>query len=61
MKSNHVWNESIASHGTQEIASGLYQHFIKHIPKETRKIVLFSDITKKKQKHENVINVETVS
>lgn len=40
----YVWNESIASHGTQEIASCLYKHFINHIPLETRKIVLFSDI-----------------
>lgn len=40
----YVWNESIASHGTQEIASCLYKHFINHISLETRKIVLFSDI-----------------
>lgn len=41
----YVWNESIASHGTQEIASCLIKHFMNYTPNDTRRIVLFSDIT----------------
>lgn len=39
----YVWNESIASRGSQEIGSCLYKHFFKFVPKDTRKIVLMSD------------------
>lgn len=39
----YVWNESIASRGSQEIASCLYKHFSEHIPKDTRKVILLSD------------------
>lgn len=40
----YVWNETIASHSTQEIASCLYKYFMNQIPNDTRKIILFSDI-----------------
>lgn len=39
----YVWNESIASNGSQEIASCLYKHFFKYVPIDTRKITLFCD------------------
>lgn len=37
------WNESIASRGSQEIASCLFKHLIKFLPKDTQKIILWSD------------------
>lgn len=39
----YCWNESIASRGSQEIASCLIKHFMTHIPWDTRKIILVSD------------------
>lgn len=39
----YVWNESIASRGSQEIASCLFKHFTNFVPKNTQKIVLRSD------------------
>lgn len=39
----YVWNESIASRGAQEIASCLYKHFTQFVPKDTQKILLWSD------------------
>lgn len=39
----YVWNESVASRGSQEVASCLYKHFGQHIPKDTQKIILRSD------------------
>lgn len=39
----YVWNESVASRGSQEIASCLYKHLFKYVPKDTRKIILLSD------------------
>lgn len=39
----YVWNESTASRGSQEIASCLFKHFMKFVPKDTQKIVLRSD------------------
>lgn len=40
----YVWNESQASRGSDEIASCLYKHFMNYVPKEIRKIILFSDV-----------------
>lgn len=39
----YVWNETIAARGSNEIISCLYKHFVNHLPKDTQKIVLFSD------------------
>lgn len=39
----YVWNETIASRGSQEIASCLFKHFSNYLPKNTTKITLFSD------------------
>lgn len=39
----YVWHEGTASRGSQEIASCLYKHFMKFVPKDTQKIVLRSD------------------
>lgn len=39
----YVWNETIASRGSQEIASCLYKHFTKYLPKDTQKLFLNSD------------------
>lgn len=39
----YVWNVSVASRGSQEVASCLYKHFGKYIPKDTEKIILRSD------------------
>lgn len=39
----YVWNETIASRGSQEIASCLNKHFFEHVPIDTRKIILLSD------------------
>lgn len=39
----YVWPESTASRGSQEIASCLYKHFMRFVPKDTEKIVLRSD------------------
>lgn len=39
----YVWNESIASRGSQKIASCLYRHSMKFVPKDTQKIILRSD------------------
>lgn len=39
----YVWNEAIASRGSQEVASCLHKHFMKYIPKDTQKIILRSD------------------
>lgn len=39
----YFWNESIASRGSQEVSSCLKKHFDKFIPKDTEKIVLYSD------------------
>lgn len=39
----YVWNETIAPRGSNEIISCLFKHFMTHLPKDTQKIVLFSD------------------
>lgn len=39
----YVWNESIASRGSQEVASCLYKHFEKYIPRDVQQIILRSD------------------
>lgn len=39
----YIWDESIASRGSQEVSSCLKKHFDKFIPKDTEKIVLYSD------------------
>lgn len=39
----YVWNETIAPRGSNEIASCLYKHFNSHLPKDVKKIILFSD------------------
>lgn len=39
----YVWNETIASRGSNEIISCLYKHFASHLPKDVEKIILFSD------------------
>lgn len=39
----YTWNESIASRGSQEIFSCLNKHFSNFIPKDTKKIILYSD------------------
>lgn len=39
----YVWNEAVASRGSQEIASCLHKHFGTYLPKDTHKIILRSD------------------
>lgn len=39
----YVWNETIASRGSQEVSSCLFKHFLNHVPENTEKIILFSD------------------
>lgn len=39
----HVWPETIASRGSDEISSCLYKHFYKTIPQDTERIILYSD------------------
>lgn len=39
----YFWNEAIASRGAQDISSCLIKHFSRFIPKETNKVVLYSD------------------
>lgn len=39
----YVWNETVASRGSNEIISCLYKHFMLHLPKDTQKVILFSD------------------
>lgn len=39
----YVYNESIASRGSQEVASCLFKHFMKFVPSDTQKIILRSD------------------
>lgn len=39
----YTWDESMASRGSQEIASCLHKHFEKFVPKDTQKIILRSD------------------
>lgn len=39
----YVWPESMASRGSQEVASCLLKHFMNFVPKDTQKIVLRSD------------------
>lgn len=39
----YFWNETIASRGAQEISSCLIKYFKQFIPKETKKIILYSD------------------
>lgn len=39
----YVSNESVASRGSQEIASCLFKHFLKYIPADTQRIILNSD------------------
>lgn len=39
----YVWPESIASRGSQEIGSCLYRHLHENLPKETSKLILYSD------------------
>lgn len=39
----YVWNETDACRGPDEIISCLYKHFMSHLPKDTQKIILFSD------------------
>lgn len=38
----YVWNETVASRGTQEIGSCLYKHFFEFISKDTRKVIFWS-------------------
>lgn len=40
---HYFWNESIASRGSQEISSCLKKHFENFVPKDTVKIILYSD------------------
>lgn len=40
---HYFWNETIASRGLQEISSCLKKHFENFVPKETEKIILYSD------------------
>lgn len=39
----YFWNEAIASRGAQEVSSCLKKHFDSFIPKDTEKIILYSD------------------
>lgn len=39
----YTWDESIASNGADEIGSCLIKHILKFIPKNTEKLILFSD------------------
>lgn len=39
----YLWDETVASRGSQEISSCLYKFFSNHIPKDTKKITLYSD------------------
>lgn len=39
----YIWNESIASRGSQEISSCLLKHFKSHVPHKTETIYLYSD------------------
>lgn len=39
----HVWPESIASRGAQEISSCLYRHLMETIPPDTKRLILYSD------------------
>lgn len=39
----YVWDETVAGRGAQEIGSCLYKHFIQFIPKDTRKVILYSN------------------
>lgn len=39
----YTWSESMASRGSQEIASCLFKHFEKFVPKDTQNIILHSD------------------
>lgn len=39
----YFWTEAIASRGAQEISSCLTKHFNTFIPKETKKVILYSD------------------
>lgn len=39
----YFWNEAIASRGAQDISSCLIKHFSRFIPKETKKVILYSD------------------
>lgn len=39
----YVWDESVASHGSQEIGSCLFKHFINKVPKDAQKVILYSD------------------
>lgn len=39
----YFWCENVASRGSQEIASCLFEHFEKNLPKNTQKLILRSD------------------
>lgn len=39
----YVWDETVASRGSNEIASCLYKHFSGHLSKDVKKLILFSD------------------
>lgn len=39
----YVWDESVASRGSPEIVSCLYKYFVSNLPKDTKKVILFSD------------------
>lgn len=39
----YIWNESIASRGAQEVGSCICHHLAHNIPKDTKKIILYSD------------------
>lgn len=39
----YFWDESVALRGSQEISSCLKKHFENYIPKDTEKIILYSD------------------
>lgn len=39
----YLWNESVASRGSQEVSSCLLKHFANYVPSETETIILYSD------------------
>lgn len=39
----YVWDESIAKRGSEEIASCIYKHLVKALPKTTKKVIFYSD------------------
>lgn len=41
----YVWDETVAKRGPEEIASCLIKHIKSEIPKTTKKVILYSDVT----------------